>query len=37
MVMNCTREDDGFDTLVFAKLPDEEFGEITRVDKLTQG
>lgn len=37
MVVNRTREDDGFDTIVFTQLPDEEFGEIARIDKLTQG
>ena len=36
-IVNCTGEDDGFDALVFAELPDEEFREIARIDELTEG
>lgn len=32
-----TGQDDGFDTVVFPKHPDEELGEIIGVDKLTKG
>ena len=36
-IVNCTGEDDGFDALVFAELPDEEFREIARIDELAEG
>lgn len=36
MEWNRTRENDGFDAVVFAELPDEEFGEVARVDELAQ-
>jgi len=31
-IILVNREDDGFDTIVFAQLPDEEFREIARVE-----
>lgn len=32
-----TGEDDGLDVVVLAELPDEELGEVARVDELPQG